>query len=72
MNLYNRFSKILGVHIAKAGSKITIEAEEEITDYSFWSSSPIEQNSFAIFDKDTRICTIKHILPESQIVLYEK
>jgi len=70
--LYERFRKIQKVHTLKTGSKITIEAEEEITDYSFLGSSSIEQNSSAIFDKETKICTIKHILPQSQIVLYEK
>jgi len=70
--LYERFRKIQTVHTAKSGSKITIQSEDEIIDYSFLVSSSIEQNSSAIFDKETKICTIKHILPQSPIVLYEK
>jgi len=72
INLYERFMKVQKVHTCQTGSKITIKTEEEITDYSFLSSSAIEQNSIAQYDKETTICTIKNILPESQIRLYLK
>ena len=72
MNLYERFIKVKNVLTTQTGSKITIKTEEEITDYSFLSSSPIEQNSIAEYDKETKICTIKSILPESQITIYLK
>jgi hypothetical protein len=72
MNLYERFIKVKKVLTNQTGSKITIKTEEEITDYSFLSSSPIEQNSIAEYDRETKICTIKSILPESQITIYLK
>jgi len=31
----------------------------------------IEQNSNVEYDKDTKICTIKNILPPSQITIYQ-
>jgi Uncharacterized protein conserved in bacteria (DUF2334) len=72
MNLYERFMKVKKVRTNQTGSKITIKSEEEIMDYSFLSPSPIEQNSIAEYNKDTSICTIKNILPESQITIYLK
>jgi hypothetical protein len=71
MELYERFIKVRKVQTRQTGSKITIKTEQEIADYSFLSSSPIEQNSNVEYDKDTKICTIKNILPQSLITIYQ-
>jgi Uncharacterized protein conserved in bacteria (DUF2334) len=70
--LFERFRKVGKVNILKTGSKITVESKEEIEDYSFWTSVPLEENSIGLFDKQTKICTVKNIMPQRRIVLYEK
>ena len=70
LDLYERFIKVRKVKTRQTGSKITIKTEQEITDYSFLSSSPIEQKSNVEYDKDTKICTIKNISPQSTIIIY--
>jgi hypothetical protein len=70
MDLYERFIKVRKVKTIQTGSKITIKTEQEITDYSFLSSCPIEQKSNFQYDKDTKICTIENIAPQSPIAIY--
>jgi hypothetical protein len=72
LTLFERFRKIGKVDIVKTGSKITIESKEEVEDFSFFSSVHLEQNSVVQFDKNTRICTIKHLSRQRRVVLYEK
>jgi hypothetical protein len=69
MDLYERFIKVRKVKTRQTSSKITIKTEQEIMDYSFLSSSPIEQNSNK-YAKDTKISTIKNFLPQSPIAIY--
>jgi len=70
MDLYERFIKLRKVKTRQTGSKIAIKTEQEITDYSFLSSSPIPQNSNVEYNKDTKICTIKNFSPQSPIAIY--
>ncbi len=70
INLYARFLKVDKVKIIQTGSKISIKSEQEISDYSFLCSSPIEKNALSYYDNETKICTIKRIVPESKITIY--
>ena len=72
MTLYQRFLKVTKVHPVQTGSKITIKTDEEITDYSFLSSSPIEGNSMANYDNDTKICTIKKMYQDQKLQFTSK
>jgi hypothetical protein len=71
-SLYERFVKINSVRTNQTGLKVSIRTTEDISDYSFLCSSPIERSSFADYDYDTKICTIRKVTPESQIKLYLK
>ena len=70
--LYNRVKKIQDIHIVKTGSKITIESEVHIKDFSFRSIHCIEPNASIALDKETNIMTIESLNPKTQIITYEK
>lgn len=72
--LYNRAKKVRKINISKTGAKITVEStvkEDDIEYLSFQINSHVERsNENIVFDRDTKIVTIKRILPKSKIVLY--
>lgn len=70
--LFERYSQVQRVKLIKTGSKITIQSEEEIHDYSFRTSNHLESSKSGSLDKNSNIFTIESILPKSTIVLYEK
>lgn len=70
--LLERYRKIKNVLIAKTGSKVTVQSDELIRDYSFRAPIDLEQSNHGSLDTDTRIYTIKQIDPQKKIVLHEK
>ena len=70
--LFERYSQVQRVKLIKTGSKITIRSEEEIQEYSFRTSHPLEYSTSGTLDSNSNIFTIERILPESTVVLYEK
>ncbi len=70
--LFERYAQVQRVKLIKTGSKITIRSEEEIHDYSFRTSNPLESSTSGSLDKNSNIFTIERILPKSTTVLYEK
>ena len=70
--LFERYAKVRRVRLIKTGSKITIQSEDEIPDYSFRTSEPLESSSSGSLDRNSNIFTIEHLSPKSSIVLYEK
>lgn len=70
--LYERANQIQNIRIVKTGSKITIESDEHISNFSFRTSHRIEPNTSLLFDEETDIFTIEDLLPQSKIVLHEK
>lgn len=70
--LYERSMLIRNVQIAETGSKITIESKVNIKNFSLRTSHLIEPNDSALFDKETKIITLKKLIPDQKVVLYEK
>jgi hypothetical protein len=70
--LYERTNLIRNIRTAKTGSKITIESETRIRDFSFRTSHHLEPTTSFLFDQDTNIVTIEDLLPNQKIALYEK
>ena len=70
--LYERANQVRNVRIVKTGPKISIESNIHIVGFSFRAAHYLEPNDLVLFDRDTRIITIKDLLPKSKIVLYEK
>jgi hypothetical protein len=70
--LYDRISKIRRINTTENGSKITVQSDVYLKDYSFRTPSAIEPNDSVEFDKETLIVTIKYLQPGSTIILYEK
>jgi hypothetical protein len=72
LELYERANQIRNVRIVKTGSKILIESDTHIVDFSFRNDHYLEPNEHFLFDRDTMIITIRDLLPKSKIILYEK
>jgi Uncharacterized protein conserved in bacteria (DUF2334) len=71
-DLYHRTEKLSKTKIAKTGSKITIESEESLEDFSFRINGRLEPNHTATTDDRTKIITIENLLPRSRVILYQK
>ena len=70
--LFERYAQVQRVKLIKTGSKITIQSEEEIHDYSFRASNQLESSASGSLDRISNIFTIERILPKKTIILYEK
>ena len=70
--LYDRVKRIQDIQIVKTGSKITIQSNVHIQDFSFRSFHSLEPNASVMLDRETKILTIKSLQPQTKIILYEK
>ena len=70
--LHNRVNQIQNVSIVKTGSKITIESERSIRDFSFRTNRQLENAVSIQIDKENRIATIENLSPGKKVVIYEK
>ena len=70
--LYERSMLINNIQIAETGSKITIESNVNIKNFSLRTSHLIEPKDSILFDKDTKIVTLEKLIPNKKIVLYEE
>jgi predicted deacetylase len=70
--LYERANQIRSVRIVKTGSKISIESDMHILNFSFRARHHLEPNKSVLFDEETNIVTIEDLVPRRKIVLYEK
>ncbi|MGH9975697.1 MAG: hypothetical protein ACRD8Z_07665, partial [Nitrososphaeraceae archaeon] len=70
--LYDRAQEIQNIKIVKTGSKITIESDLAVQDFSFRVRTPLYATDEITVEEGENIVTIKQILPEEKIVLYEK
>jgi len=70
--LYDRTESVQNTDIAKTGSKITIVAKSSIQDVSFRVRHNLEPDDRITKDEYTNIITVKQLIPNNKIVLYEK
>lgn len=73
--LYNRAKRVHKINISNAGSKITIESDDDecIENFSFQINGELEppkNASNVLFEEETKIVTIEQVLPKSKIVLH--
>jgi hypothetical protein len=74
--LYDRALQVQKVNVSQTGSKITVESAydaESIYDFSFQINGYLKEempDDNIVFKKETKIVTIKHVLPKLKIVMY--
>jgi hypothetical protein len=70
--LLNRLVRIRGINMVKTGSKITIKADTNITDFSFLTGKPLEANPMIRPSEEMNIITLDKIPSNANLVFYEK
>jgi hypothetical protein len=70
--LHDRVNQIQNVRMVKTGSKISIESQQSITDFSFRTNRHLEDKGSVQSDRETGIVTIENLFPGEKIVIYEK
>ena len=71
-DLYDRQNRIEKLRIAKTGSKISLESNDFIEDFSFRINGKLQRNTNLVLDDETMIATVKQVKPQSLSVFYEK
>ena len=71
-DLFDRQKRIDKIRVTKTGSKISLESNDFIEDFSFRINGKLQRDSNVNFDDETKIATIKQVKPHSMFVFYEK
>jgi len=71
-DLFDRQNRIEKLRIAKTGSKISLESNDFIEDFSFRINGKLQRDTNLVIDDQTMIATVKQVKPQSVSVFYEK
>jgi len=70
--LYGRANQIRNIRIVRTGSKISIESDAYIVNFSFRARHHLEPNNSVLFDEETSIISIEDLFPEKKLYSMKK